>query len=190
VETKEILSQQWVEVPQRQEQGLRPLVLRPKSPSVQKEEHVVANPATVDTSRVLRIANRKLCDITGTLMDKVGYMEHYGRIVVVKFIPIRRVDPIVAVPCVEMAGWSGFVHNMAYSELCNDLMDAETGSVWSYRKWYKRTKRNVVAIIKHSKKFLRQDEWAYYSDQMYETLANPQRKIGKKSTTTGITGGL
>ena len=178
METKEILSQQWVEAPQR-ENGLRPLVLRPKSPPVRREEQVISSPV-VDTSRILRIANRKLCDITGTLMDKVNYIEHYGRIVVVKFIPIRRVDPIVAIPCVKMTGWSKFVHNMAYNELCNDLMDAEVDNVWSYRRWYKRTKQNAMAIIKHSEKFLYPDEWAYYSDQMYETLANPQRKIGKK----------
>lgn len=180
METKEILNQQWVEAPVYPREGLRPLVLRPKQNSPEIAHPVQdVNGYEIDTKKIVQLANRKLCDITGTLMDRVGYIEHYGRVVLVKFVPIQRVDPIMAVPLVKMTGWSRFVHNVAYKEMVNDLLQLEMFRVWSFEKWYKRTRTNVEAIIKHSQKFLHPDEWNYYSQQMYESLANPQRKIGK-----------
>lgn len=176
--TDKILKQQWVEAKPISRQG--PLVISSRGELV--PYHTKQSPQTqqkLDEKMLVRLANRKLCDITGSLMSKVNYIDHMGRIILVGMVPIKKVDPIIAVPCVEMRGWRGWIHNLAYRELIDLLLMHENNWVDDYRKWYSMAKVDVKAIIKYSEKFMNQDEWNYYSQQMYETLANPQRKIGK-----------
>lgn len=134
----------------------------------------------IDRTRVATLANRMLCDLTGNIMDYVELLGGYGRIAVVKFHPAQRHDPIMAVPLVEFSGIPGWLHKLAFRDMTDLLIRLE--SRWipvDTTRWYKAARANGNAMIKYSRKFLQPDEWAYYGEQVTETVTNPWRKEWK-----------
>lgn len=170
-----IIDQEWIEAG-----GALVPVTQGMSAQPRRDPNYCPSPQPVDRRRIVTLANRMLCDLTGNIMDHVELLGGYGRIAVVKFHPAQRRDPIMAVPLVEFTGISGWLHKQAFSELANLLIRLEDR--WSpvdTNRWYKAARSNGQAMIKHSRKFLRPDEWAYYGDQVTETITNPWRQEWK-----------
>lgn len=171
-----IIDQEWIEAGG----ALVPVPQRMPTAQPRRDPNYCPSPQLVDRRRVVTLANRMLCDLTGNIMDHVELLGGYGRIAVVKFHPAQRRDPIMAVPLVEFSGIPGWLHKQAFSELADLLIRLENR--WNpvdTNRWYKAARSNGQAIIKHSRKFLHPDEWAYYGEQVTETVTNPWRQEWK-----------
>jgi hypothetical protein len=173
-----IINQQWVEAPGAVVPAPQRAVTQPKRDPVYLARREAQRP--LDKARATTLANRQLCHFMGQLMDSVEVIGGYGRIAVVKFLPLWQIDPIMPVPLVEFSGFSGWLHKLAFRDMAHLLMALEDRNrIVNQRRWYKAAKANGRAMIKYSRDFLSVDEAAFYAEQVIETYTNPARREWK-----------
>jgi hypothetical protein len=82
------------------------------------------------------------------------------------------------VPVVHMNGWRKWWHHRSYDRLLGNLMwYRERVTYWDHNppSFVRRTRPLVERLAWLAEPYLRADELAFYSDQLWECLCNPLR---------------
>lgn len=155
--------------------------LRTSVPRVQRKiqpEPIKTQPRREKTAFPLEFAplvNRWLVNTMGNTMRYIEPLEIYGCIVLTKFLPSREKDPIMPVPLIHVSGWAGWWHNWAWRELALMIIELETPNA-STSRYVQLAKRRAKTIVKNSRQFMSAGEHQYYSNQIWECVANPSRR--------------
>ncbi len=146
METKQVLQQQWVEAPEA-------------TPLVKQQDYPVYDFGAMDFSRYsdqLTYLQMILVDVLGEPVKQFSVASSQGRVVVIRFAPYQKPDPIMPITPYVLGGG----HDAPFRTLARLQQDWTPKT--DQRQWYSQAKARANELALFMRDILSQANHAYY----------------------------